>query len=814
MGIFMLYPNTATPLTAARTCLIVMAASSLLLAAMASTPAIEMEDSCTDCSASDDQALLQTRRSLEGKARAHSTTPAASFTSARPGSCCALEAHTFLTWTEFQQQSGAYDENISKGVPLVVPCGYEVTIDQSMSEALPGIRVEGSLKFQDGIDIKMETAFLFVCGNFSIGSPAGPHTANVEIVLTGDTEVTWSSHGAAQMSFGTAGFITYGGLTYIRGSACDAKPWTRLSATISPPEGSELNLALGKPATQSSLGHHRYTAEKAVDGKVDWKGSSILTLKEDNPWWYVHISSLSNVGSVMVTERPHRGIDLSNAIVGITDSPCQPGLLCGGQICSHSMTRSGIQEFACGGSSGDYLYVQLRGQATLTLSEVEIFSAASADYELQLQGSTHEAWNVGDELVITSTSRDAEETEEAIILETSVRGVKVSGRLAHEHLGCSEGSEECTMAAEVASLSRNVIIRGEAGCQPLCGHFMIAHTQRGFVCGAEFTNLGQTAVEGRYPLHVHLPGEAPELVLKGNSLHHNHNRGLVMHGVHNMTAESNVCFRTKGHCFMTEDGVEQYNVFKSNIGVLPSPLNFGCSHTHDSTFTCPHRSDSSPNAFWISNPNNFFVGNVGIATGVAFNFELRHVTGAVRRLFPDEAMKIGRHGKVKGSIPLAEFSRNTAHSSGNGLNNYPRMSLPPGGRNRYDNFTAWRCDVGMGTHNSPNFRMPMVGARLFENLYGVRAGLSDTRIELIESHITAAQDASSVPLIINKFGKTRSDKLPIVFTIDNYTRNWVRCYGGYRNGLFFGMFEDPDYEQPCRPALLSPVARVNESLAA
>jgi len=520
---------------------------------------------------------------------------------------------------------------------------------------------------------------------------------------------------------------------------------------------------------------------------------------------------------VTVSKRLHKGIDLSGAIVGVADLPCQQGQLCGGIVCSHTLRRAGKEDFDCGGASGDYLYVQLSGRLQLTLSEVEVYSAASADheYQLELQGAAHTAWKVGDKLIITSTSWDAEETEEAMVTSMSAHGVTVKGLLAHEHVGCSAASEHCVVAAEVASMSRNIIIRGEDGCRPVCGHFMIAHTNHGFVCGVEFTNLGQTEVEGRYPLHVHLPGESPELVIKGNALHHNFNRGVVLHGVHSMTVDSNLCFRTRGHCFMTEDAVEQYNIFRNNIGVLPSGQNFGCSHTHDMTFTCPGRSDGDANAFWIANPNNYFIGNLGITTTVAFNFETRHVTGKTRREFPAEAMKVGRRGKIKGSTPCAEFSGNMAHSSRQGVNNYPRMTCTPGGRNRYENFTAWRCGVGMSAHNSPSTTMPMVGSRLVENIYGVRAGLSASRIELVENHITASpRHSSSVPLIVNKYGKTSVRGLEAAFTIDRYTRTWVRCHGGYTNARpgFFTPFDDPEYSGPCPNMSMAPAADGSEEV--
>jgi len=343
------------------------------------------------------------------------------------------------------------------------------------------------------------------------------------------------------------------------------------------------------------------------------------------------------------------------------------------------------------------------------------------------------------------------------------------------------------MAAEVASLNRNVVIRGRDGCGEQCGHFMIAHTERGFVCGAEFTNLGETKVEGRYPLHIHLPGEAPDLVVRDNALHHNKNRGLVMHGVHNMTVESNFCYKTKGHCFMTEDGVEQYNHIVRNLGVLVSPLSFGCSQSHDMTFTCAHRSDDNPNAFWISNPPNFFVGNVGVAEKGAFFIETRHVMGLVRRQYRSEAMKVGQNGKIKGSTPLAQFSNNTAHSSGMGLGNYPRIGFAAGGRNTYERFTAWRCGSGMSVHTGGS-TVPISEARLVENTAAVRAGHPTNKIRIERSTMTARPDWSfvnkgtryvSAPLIMNKYGKTRASQLSSIFTIDSDTRNWVGCHSNY-----------------------------------
>merc|ERR1712039_751709 len=78
-------------------------------------------------------------------------------------------------------------------------------------------------------------------------------------------------------------------------------------------------------------------------------------------------------------------------------------------------------------------------------------------------------------------------------------------------------------------------------------------------CGAQFQRLGQKLVEGRYPLHIHMAGDAPDLVVKNNLLAWNQQRGLVLHGVNQMLAESNVIYRSNGHLVMLEDAIEMNN---------------------------------------------------------------------------------------------------------------------------------------------------------------------------------------------------------------------------------------------------------------
>jgi len=739
--------------------------------------------------------------------------PPATFESARPGTCCTQSPSHTVLWTDFESSVQATG-NQSKGLPLVVPCGTKVVVDKSPNHELHGLQVLGDLTFQDGEDVTISTAFVFVCGNFSIGSPTQSHESKVEIVLTGSTEVTWKMQNGMLMNFGRTGFITYGGFTHIRGKACGATSWTRLASPLSTDAaagaGTEPNgLATNEEASQSSLGHHRYTASKAVDGVRHWKWSAMLTRREANPWWQVRIPAVSSgVGVVKIWPRRGRYFDGHDdgAIVGVTDIPCAGDGLCGGTLCGRIAEEISTPPYVvnCGGATGSYVYVQLPGQhRELGMEEVEVFpTPVGTTRALEVRGTSKPmSWGPGDKLVITSSSWNPLETEDVTL--ESVEGSRVNfvGSIAHHHDGCSS----CVVAAEVASMSRNIVIRGEEGCAPTCGHFQMAHTHTGFVCGAEFTNLGQKVTEGRYPLHIHMPGEAETLTVKDNALHHNHNRGIVLHGVHRMLVESNLCYKTNGHCFMLEDGVEQYNRIIENLGILPSPQHFGCSHSHDMSFTCAHRSDHSPNAFWISNPLNHFEGNVGIAEQGAIFTETRHVMGLTRREFRAEAMKVGREGKIKGNVPFLVFKNNVAHSSELGLGNYPRFNWGQinGHTTKYEQYTAWRCGLGVQVHGS--LAVPLVdGATLFENHAGFSASTTETRVHTTNSRIKA-RDSHSWPVIMKKVGFTReADILQIFADTDNYTRNWVRCYGAFSEAKLSGIFTNISYVQPCDEIAYSP----------
>lgn len=685
------------------------------------------------------------------------------FESERPATCCNEAATTTITWSEFE---GTQSKRLAQKLPLVVACGQKVILDQSPGKRLSGLQVEGELEVKDGRSIHLITEFIFVCGKFSIGSHVRPHMSRLLIELVGQTPVRWQGK-----SFGNTGFVTYGGQLSIRGASCNRTIVTHLSKNLKQSQGGS-NLAKGyKSVSQSSRGHWRRAASKAVDQRYG-KWSVMSTKRQVNPWWQVQFAGTAAsrpIGRVVITlYSRYRKFFGWGAEVGLSNKPCTSNSVfpCRGRRCERIRPKwskcSGdikicgriegaptgdVYSVNCKGQHGTYLFVRLPGSKPrlLSISEIEI---QAADTGVLTVVDEPTMWRKGDRLLVTSSSRNPWESETVEVTGVKGKQVNFKGNLKHVHSGHETG----LIRSEVVQLSRNIEIRGEWACssgkfsaKPRCGHFMIAHTNHGLVCGVEFRNLGQHTVEGRYPLHIHLPGDSPSLLVKDNSLWKNHNRGIVMHGVNRMTVEGNSCYRTNGHCFLTEDGSEQHNIIKGNIGILPSNVNWGCSSTHDGTFTCPDRSDNDVNAFWIGNPNNIFIGNVGIARNKAFRIETRHVMGIVRREFPEEAKKIGRNGKIKNSVKMGLFKDNMAHSSGFGLFNYPRMNLPNNAERGYEGFVAWRSGVGISVHNGQPLKID--GARLVQVDIGIRAGTTGARVHLSNTQFHAAH-SGSLPFVM------------------------------------------------------------------
>ncbi|MEM7506177.1 MAG: G8 domain-containing protein [Pseudomonadota bacterium] len=262
-------------------------------------------------------------------------------------------------------------------------------------------------------------------------------------------------------------------------------------------------------------------------------------------------------------------------------------------------------------------------------SRVEIHAAdAAKDSWTQLDRSVTEGerslrlaeatgWEVGDKIAIASTGFQMEEAEERTIVAVSADGrtVTLDRPLENDHYGEIDtytngltGQDRETwdvdMRAEVALLSRNVTIQGDADSADdgYGGHTMIMMGAEMHIDGAELTRMGQAGELGRYPLHWHMLGDASGQYVTNSSIHQTFNKGMTIHGTQNAWIENNAIYDTVGHTYYFEDGSEFGNVLTGNLGMN--------TRETDSVAAGPIGSDhTATSTYWVTNPNNHLIDN-------------------------------------------------------------------------------------------------------------------------------------------------------------------------------------------------------------
>jgi Ca2+-binding RTX toxin-like protein len=296
-------------------------------------------------------------------------------------------------------------------------------------------------------------------------------------------------------------------------------------------------------------------------------------------------------------------------------------------------------------------------------------TAESGSNRLTVEEQT--GWEIGDQIAITSTDYEYEQDETFTITGVSVDGLTftLDKPLAYMHYGETEtvdngleGAEfrewEIDERAQVALLSRNVKIQGDGDTHEdgYGGHTMVMRGAEMHISGAEFYKMGQEGILAKYPLHWHLLGEAGAgQYVENSSIHHSFNKGLTVHGTSHTSVTDTVVFDTIGHGFFLEDGSETGNLFRGNIA-------FG-QHMASEDEAIIASDILNVSSFWITNPNNDFVGNVagGSADGGFWYAVGSDFTGASKGIALFD-------GLTKPNVSKAGlFVDNSAHSSFSGL---------------------------------------------------------------------------------------------------------------------------------------------------
>lgn len=350
------------------------------------------------------------------------------------------------------------------------------------------------------------------------------------------------------------------------------------------------------------------------------------------------------------------------------------GFVCLNKDQPHGMCHNYRVRFLCG--------KLVRPQASIS---IDILSNSSL-LELDDQPT---GWKPGDRVVVASTDYSMHQAEEFTLLPCptcSPHHVKVKGKVRFMHIG--EEVDGVDMRAEVALLSRNIMVHGEM--QPGCygneackffkfdtfgGHLKV---ERGFkavhISGVELQHMGQQTM-GHYPVHFHMNGDVdhrggydPPTSVSDLSIHHSFSRCVTIHGSNGLLVKNVVGYDTLGHCYFTEDGPEERNTFDHCLGLmiragtlLPSDRDSKmCRDITDGAYpgyvANPRQDCSATSTFWIANPNNNLINCAAAGSEeTGFWFIFHHVpTG------PSEGLYSPGHTEHS---PMGQFINNRAHSN-------------------------------------------------------------------------------------------------------------------------------------------------------
>jgi len=290
-------------------------------------------------------------------------------------------------------------------------------------------------------------------------------------------------------------------------------------------------------------------------------------------------------------------------------------------------------------------------------------------------------WQMGDQIVLASTDFDARQAETRTITGVSNNRITLDAPLEYMHFGeITFGVDE---RGEVGLLTRNIKVQASPDADETFfgGHIMAMVTSKMYVEGVELQRMGQNLELARYPIHWHLVGDGGEgQYIRNAAIHDTYNRCVTVHGTNYLQVENNVTYNNVGHCFFMEDGIEKGNEYIGNLAILTkchtskpcdptnlAPfgstddlLNFKTEGQSDPEVLIP--SDNTASSYWITNPDNTYIGNVAAgsdATGFWFAFP-DHPTGAFEG--SDDSLNTW-----PARTKFREFRGNVSHSNFDGF---------------------------------------------------------------------------------------------------------------------------------------------------
>ncbi|EFJ47175.1 hypothetical protein VOLCADRAFT_92352 [Volvox carteri f. nagariensis] len=285
-------------------------------------------------------------------------------------------------------------------------------------------------------------------------------------------------------------------------------------------------------------------------------------------------------------------------------------------------------------------------------------TANPGDTSIVVNGAIN--WQVGDRIVIASSSFLPYEVDESTITaldNTTVPSctvISLDVPLKYTHIGEIHSQEDVArpldMRAEVAVLTRNIVLQGDyTSAKYQYGVQVMVNTPSYLPKGVvrfdniEITQSGQAFRLGRYSMHWHLMGDmAWQTWVRGCAIHHTYNRAITVHGTHRAIIQNVTAYHTMGHTFFLEDGIESSNLIEGTLAIYV--------RVSDALLN----TDTTPGAFWITNPNNTVRNNVAVGShGYGFWYRMLDYPDG-----PSATTTI-----CPKFTPLLEFTNNTAHSN-------------------------------------------------------------------------------------------------------------------------------------------------------
>ncbi|KAI7813586.1 cell surface hyaluronidase [Triplophysa rosa] len=433
----------------------------------------------------------------------------------------------------------------------------------------------------------------------------------------------------------------------------DSKRLSKLLTDL--PPGRIVALAIGDSAVKSLLDDTKRTIQ-------DCLGSThVSDLKYRQAWALVSVIGGGN-GSCTEDVREHENHDTGGKALARRDFITADGVRF--MVTAYSEWRNGYP------TSG--FLVDATDKVVLNL----------LDYD--------SSWKPGDRVVVASTDYSMHQAEEFTLLpcpHCNRKQVRIQGKPQFTHIG--EIVDGVDMRAEVALLSRNILIHGEMEkacygknwCQYFShdtfgGHIKIlGNLSSVHLSHIELKHMGQQREKGRYPVNFHRCGDVDQRGGDSNpsyvdslSIHHSFSRCVGIHATNGLLVRDTVGYDTLGHCFFLEDGIEQRNIFFHNLGLLTRPGTILPTDRNDSMCTeiservhkgyvpSPATECKAVSTFWISHPNNHLISNSAAGSQDAGIWYIFHnsSTGDSHGLVPETKAEL---------TPLGVVFNNRVHSN-------------------------------------------------------------------------------------------------------------------------------------------------------